>query len=110
MAAREHVASRLADLAPGSMAEVTIGSTPVLLVRHGTAVAALGARCPHHGAPLAEGVLAGDRIVCPWHHACFHARTGAVLEPPALDGLARFASRIEDGRILGRCRRRARRR
>jgi nitrite reductase/ring-hydroxylating ferredoxin subunit len=63
MTARAHEVGRLADLAPDGMTEVEIGSTAVLLIRRGDEVTALAARCPHYGAPLAEGVLAGDRIV-----------------------------------------------
>ena len=50
--------------------------------------------------PLAEGYLSGDRIVCPWHHACFNARNGNLEEPPALDSLAAYPIRIEGDEIF----------
>ena len=34
------------------------------------------ARCPHHGGPLADGVVGDGAVTCPWHWYCFDLRTG----------------------------------
>jgi apoptosis-inducing factor 3 len=90
------------DLRDGEMKEVYAGETKILLARVGNEFHAVGAACPHYGAPLAEGALCGTRVVCPWHHACFDVTTGNLEEPPALDSLPRYEVRIEDGRVLAR--------
>src|SRR5690606_21110309 len=90
----------LSDLGDGEMKEVAVGDTKALLVRLGNNVHAIGANCTHYGAPLVDGVLHDGRIICPWHHACFHPKSGAVLEPPALDSLPCFHVRIEGNDIF----------
>ncbi|MGB3294113.1 MAG: FAD-dependent oxidoreductase, partial [Phormidesmis sp.] len=57
------------------------------------------AHCSHYGAPLAKGVMQGDRIVCPWHNACFEAATGKQVEPPGRNNLAQYAVQIDSGTV-----------
>jgi NADPH-dependent 2,4-dienoyl-CoA reductase/sulfur reductase-like enzyme/nitrite reductase/ring-hydroxylating ferredoxin subunit len=88
------------DLRDGEMKEVSSGETRILLARVGERFHAVAASCPHYGAPLAEGVLCGTRVVCPWHHACFNVTNGALEEPPALDALTSYGVRVEGGRVF----------
>ncbi len=90
-----HLVADKRELSDGEMKGVTAGDTEVLLVQLEEQVYALHAHCTHYGAPLAEGTLSGSRLVCPWHHACFSAKTGVLLEPPALDDLPRFDVQLD---------------
>lgn len=99
---REVAAARLSELADGEMKEVSAGETKILLARVAGKYYATGAHCPHYGAPLAEGFLSGERIVCPWHHACFNVTTGDLEEPPAFDSLPHFDVRIENEQVFVR--------
>lgn len=78
----------------GAMLLGHVGTEPVLVARAGGSLYAIGATCTHYGGPLAEGILVGDTVRCPWHHACFSLKTGEPLRAPALDRVSCF--RVED--------------
>jgi NADPH-dependent 2,4-dienoyl-CoA reductase/sulfur reductase-like enzyme/nitrite reductase/ring-hydroxylating ferredoxin subunit len=79
---------------------VEVAGVKILLVRSGAEVFAYGAECPHAGAPLENGAVCNGRIICPWHKGSFAVRDGTLLEPPALEGLARYPVCIEHGQVL----------
>jgi NADPH-dependent 2,4-dienoyl-CoA reductase/sulfur reductase-like enzyme/nitrite reductase/ring-hydroxylating ferredoxin subunit len=83
-------AIRLSSLSEGTMLLGHAYGEPVLLARRGSEVFAIGAVCTHYGAPLEQGLLVGDTVRCPWHHACFSLRTGEAIRAPALIPVSRF--------------------
>ncbi|MBA2594755.1 MAG: FAD-dependent oxidoreductase [Pseudomonadota bacterium] len=74
----------LAEIPDGGILIGQLKGDPVLLVRRGEEVFAIAAACAHYGAPLADGLVVGHQLRCPWHHAWFDVRSGEAVGPPAL--------------------------
>ena len=78
------------DLQDGRMIQGRVGDEDVILARHKDEFFAVGAGCTHYHGPLAEGLIVGDELRCPLHHACFSLRTGRALCAPAFDAIPRW--------------------
>jgi len=87
-------------VADGTMLAGHVGEDPVLLARRGDEFFAIGAECTHYHAPLAEGLMVGDTVRCPWHHACFSLRTGEAVRAPAFDPVACWSTALRDGKVV----------
>ena len=92
----------LDGLADGGMLLGHLGDEPVLLARRGSEVFAISANCTHYGGPLADGILIGETVRCPWHHACFDLRAGAAVRPPALKPVPCWRVEQRDGMVFVR--------
>lgn len=57
--------------------------------------------CPHKGAPLNEGEIARQYIVCPWHKARFRLSDGEG-HWPSPRGLRNYKVKVEGNSILVR--------
>ena len=92
----------LAEVPQGGMLLGQAGGEAVVLVRPAASddVFAIGATCTHYGGPLAEGLLVGTHLRCPWHHACFDVRTGEAIAAPALNPLPCFTVKREGSRLV----------
>jgi NADPH-dependent 2,4-dienoyl-CoA reductase/sulfur reductase-like enzyme/nitrite reductase/ring-hydroxylating ferredoxin subunit len=91
------------SLREGTILLGRVGDDAVILARgDGGTARAIGATCTHYGGPLAEGIVVGDTVHCPWHHACFSLRTGEALLAPALDPVACYRVEERDGTLFVR--------
>ena len=89
----------LTDFADGKLLG-HVGDEEVVLVQSGDEIFAIGAHCTHYHGPLAEGLVTGESVRCPWHHACFDLRTGEAARAPALSPIACWKVERRDGRIV----------
>ncbi|HKT33735.1 MAG TPA: FAD-dependent oxidoreductase [Nitrospira sp.] len=94
------VGAASSELRDGGMLLGHFNGEPVLLVRKGTAIHAMGAKCTHYGGPLAEGFFDGSTVRCPWHHACFRPDTGEAVHAPAIDPVPCYSVDQRGGRLF----------
>ena len=90
----------LAELPDGGKLVGHVGQEPVLLVRRGVDIFAIGAHCTHYSGPLVDGLVVDDTVRCPWHHACFDLHTGEALRAPALSPVDTWQVEQRDGKIF----------
>jgi apoptosis-inducing factor 3 len=90
----------IATLADGQLLAGHVDDAEVLLARRGDEFFAIGARCTHYGGPLADGLMVGDTVRCPWHHASFSLRTGEAVRAPALDPVACWVTEVRGDKVF----------
>lgn len=84
--------------APGEAREFLCGTKTLCVANLHGALSALDNICPHRGGPLGQGVIEGDKLVCPWHGWQVHALTGAY--GPAGDKVVTYPIRLEGEDVL----------
>jgi apoptosis-inducing factor 3 len=89
-------------LASGQMLRGHVGQEAVVLARCGDEFFAIGATCSHYGGPLAEGLMVGDTLRCPWHHARFSLRSGEAIGAPAFNPLSCWRVEKLNGKVFVR--------
>ena len=87
-------------IADGGMLAGWFEGEKVLLVHQAGRFCALSAVCTHMKAPLGDGMIVGDELICPWHHARFRLESGEAIAAPAFKPLARFAVEERDGQLF----------
>lgn len=97
---KEEIIAKVTDLQDGEMKEIDIAGIKILLTRLKGRFYAVGGECSHYGGPLAEGVLCGEHVTCPWHQARFNVKTGDLVDPPALNAMTRFDTRVEGDNVV----------
>ncbi len=90
----------LSGLREGEPLAGHVGDSQVLLVKRGARVFAIGAICPHYSGPLAEGIVVGNTVRCPWHHSRFNLATGDAMCAPALNAVLAWKTEVRDGKVF----------
>lgn len=70
-------------------------SVAVFRTRKGK-VFAVANECPHKGGPLADGMLAGEQVVCPMHTFRFDSSSGEC-DQPGVCAVATYPVEVIDG-------------
>jgi nitrite reductase/ring-hydroxylating ferredoxin subunit/uncharacterized membrane protein len=88
-----------ADLAEDTPHHVDCDGADVVLLRHDGRITAVGGRCPHLGAPMAQGWVHRGALVRPWHGSRFDPHSGCPVTGPATAPLTQYDVRVIDGHI-----------
>ena len=89
----------VSTLLDGGMLLGHVAGEDVLLARAGDDLFAVGAHCTHYHGPLVDGLVVGDTVRCPWHHACFSLRSGEALRAPALNPVACYQVEVSGATV-----------
>jgi nitrite reductase/ring-hydroxylating ferredoxin subunit len=111
-----HVIDRVENMPFGDRRIVTIDGRSIGVLNVGGRFYALRNTCPHHGAPLCEGVVKGtmadtpaheysyvrhnEFIVCPWHGYEFTLATGRSIVEPEKTRVRTYEVAVEDGDVV----------
>lgn len=85
----------VSEIPDGSMKQVKVQGTPVLLANLSGDFFAIGDTCTHSNCSLSTGFLDGSAVYCSCHGSQFDVTTGEVLSPPATDNEPTFKVKVE---------------
>lgn len=85
------------ELEDGQVKAVSISGRKIALIRLRGRYGALDGVCPHQGGPLAEGLIEGGLLRCPWHGWGFDPFTGQAGEGRHVAVTAYPVEEREDG-------------
>lgn len=83
MSAQVRVAG-VGEIPPGSFKAVDAGHARVLVYNVDGEYYATSDTCVHQGGPLADGLVEGHTITCPWHAWQFDVRSGEAIYDPGV--------------------------
>jgi 3-phenylpropionate/trans-cinnamate dioxygenase ferredoxin subunit len=78
---------------------VKVGERRIAMFRIGDDVYAIGDRCSHAEASLAEGDVWDTSVECPRHGSEFDLRTGVPSSLPATTPVPAYEVSVEDGTV-----------
>ena len=88
------IASRAELPAAGQAKEFKCGEKVVCVANVDGEISAMDNVCMHRGGPLGQGLIEGDKLICPWHGWQWDPKTGAVVHNPNFK-LAVYPVRID---------------
>ncbi len=72
-------AGKMSDIPEGEGRVFRLKQNEIAIFRLESGMVATDNRCPHLGGPLADGIVAGDEVVCPLHGHRFNLKTGESI-------------------------------
>jgi nitrite reductase/ring-hydroxylating ferredoxin subunit len=91
---------RTDEVQENELKKFNLKGNEILVINRNNKFFCLEARCTHAGAPLAEGELENNVLMCPWHGSRFNIETGEVVRGPAKKQLHIYNSNVKDNLLL----------
>ena len=80
---------------------VTLGGQELAIFNLGGGFRVVENRCPHRGGPLADGIVAGEDVICPLHNWRISLDSGEVCQPRDQQHcLKTFPAKVVNGEVL----------
>ena len=73
--------TEVGNIPPRQGRAVRLGGLELAIFNLGGAFRAVESRCPHRQGPLADGIVAGDDVICPLHNWRISLNSGFVKQP-----------------------------
>ncbi len=93
--------ARAADVTPDRPRTVTVDGREIAVFNVDGRFYAIDNACPHQGAPLTDGWVAGTTVTCSWHAWCFNLTDG-TMTPGAFAAIDTFDVTVANGEVLVR--------
>lgn len=87
--------ARASEIPPGEMQLVELDGREIAVANLNGEFVAFQNECTHRGGPLAEGILMGDVVECPFHGGQFNAKTGEVVQAPPSEPIETYEVQVE---------------
>src|SRR5579884_1189058 len=84
---------------PGQAKEFSIADRVICVANVNGTISAMDNVCLHRGGPLGQGMIEGEKIVCPWHGWQWDLQTGAAVHN-ANAKLAVYPIKVENGDVM----------
>lgn len=79
----------------GQMRAFEVSYERIVLCHSDKGFFALANECSHDAAPISDGILRGDEVICSRHGARFRVTDGNVTAPPAVVGIDSYPVKVE---------------
>ena len=94
--------ARTTDIPLGEMRDFEVGPTKIVIAHTDDGFFAIADVCTHDSAPISDGEIDGEEVVCMRHGARFDLKTGEVTGPPAVVPIDTFELEVDGDNILVR--------
>jgi nitrite reductase (NADH) small subunit len=83
----------------GEAREFSCGDKVICVANVNGTISAMDNVCLHRGGPLGQGVIEGDKLVCPWHGWLWDPKTGEAVHNRAAK-VSVYPIRVEGDEVI----------